>query len=275
MRITSIGNKNREYFLEITGEMRKDQIGIGLTEDGYAIGAALISVDEYICNLDWIFVRPEFRRKGGGTLLVNSIVDTMKDIGFDSFMAFYSANDDITAFLEKNGFCCTPDSVIHTYKIEDVFRAKNVCRLISKKPPENIIPLSRLDRMELNKLTDKLEQLSYSDVLMESGSYEPDLSFVERQEDGQLASVLLSKYEDDTVYISLLLSFGISNHVAMKMISAFLLTVMNCGKNIEKFSFYDRNENVFAAIKLLMEKAGEPLDVSLWSAIRFELDGGQ
>ena len=74
MELTSISKENLEYFMPFTGgPLAPDESALGLIDEDAAIGALVLSEKEAVCTIESIFVAPEYRRKGGGTLLLDAV----------------------------------------------------------------------------------------------------------------------------------------------------------------------------------------------------------
>lgn len=117
MIITAVNEENLLYFqnflLPETAEQLRNRNPVtvlGLVQGSTACGAAAGYLDNDVFYLLSLFVAPEYRRKGGGTLLLDTLLEALRTIPDLYYMqADYTITENdhlsLEPFLKKNGFC--------------------------------------------------------------------------------------------------------------------------------------------------------------------------
>ena len=101
------------YYDELLLEIPDDAIALGAisteNDEPKAVGILIFHIREEIAFVDWLYVDDEFRRKGVGTTLINSlkevIIQTQDETKIDSIsLSFTRSAEGLGIFLRENGF---------------------------------------------------------------------------------------------------------------------------------------------------------------------------
>ena len=207
MEITGIVKENLEGFLSVITEdiVMTENIVAGAIEDNRAVGAVAFSVMKETASLvlDYIYVDPDFRRKGVGSALIKEVVERANPIGVH--VAFRN-DDELIPFFEKNGFMLAEDAGIYEVKITDMRSSDATNRLLGGKHTEKYVKV--LDLLELQKKALDIELLKADiDLSVSEADINKNISFVslEPGTDNPKSCILCSIMED-SIMVKLLFS---------------------------------------------------------------------
>ena len=120
------GVRTFEQFLVNAGEGADPDNIIGLTADGMACGALQGHEADGVFVIDSIYVAPEVRRQGGGTMLLDSLLEGLEAAGTDIpvSISFAEADEDTEAlydFLLSRGYAeGQVDKAVYLVPAEDI-----------------------------------------------------------------------------------------------------------------------------------------------------------
>ncbi len=254
MEITRIGKKNFPYFEMFLGEtMSQGNGALGIIEDGEAIGASVYEVEDDICYLKHIEVLDEYRRKGAGTLMLNTAKKAMQKHGITKFLAYFDEDEDIVSFLEDAGFTCAPTMPIMSFRTDSLVESDGLKKIEEKYTAYQCKYFDKIGKDDRKKIIELAKKEGFSKALFAEGEYDPGLSFTVYFNDSP-AGVLLAKLNADTVYITLLMSSGGNGSLeVMTMIAAFIKAVKTKSDVIKKICYAEGNERITKSLNKMFK----------------------
>ena len=268
MQITLIGEKNLDFFLPLMGdEPSPAQIALGVIEDGMPVAAALFSMEENVCTIDFLRVADTARRKGVGSFLLREAMKAYMELGADRFICFYGEDDAVTGFLSRCGFFCTPSSPLITFRIGDVIDSPRWKKLEQKLPADQVRSVLQLKGGEKEMLARQLEEMGFDRSLLAEGSFDPDISFFSTVS-GKIAALLLAYWEDDRVYITLLASFQQSFTSIPGLMSVFFRQLQHSAVQDADVVFLEQNEKITETLNMFLAPEKQAVQTErAWSAL--------
>ena len=220
MELTRVGEENLEYFLPFLGDDVRPEWGIiGAVEDDSAIGAAAFELRDNMAVMRYLFVAEDYRRRGVASELLDEAKRAFFDAGIWNFIVYYDENEDLTGFLRSEGFVCAQSDPVYSYPIDRAMVLKNTKRIMEKGAGDNTFVYGELQPGIQNKLPLFLEENLISSSMLDSGSFDEDLSFVYIK-DGDIKGLLLAGKEDQDIYLNLLLTDGTDNFIVSCLLAA-------------------------------------------------------
>ena len=220
IEITSIDKSNIKYFAPyMYKRLLPDEGAVGLIMDDEAAGIGIFYAEGSACIIRHFFIDEDYRRKGGGTKLFESVRDVLRENGIRTFLAYYNESDEITGFLRSVGFDCMSSSPLYSFSSSDLLETP-VANQVDKGLPKDICTLEDLNIERMDEMKELIVKEGFSKSLLDYGSYDPDLS-VAVVKDDKIRGLLLQKKEDDDFYVSMLLHDGHDSSMGMLLIRAF------------------------------------------------------
>ncbi len=121
------------------------------------------------------------------------------------FIVYYDENEELTAFLNSEGFSCAQSDPVYTYPIDRALVSKKISRIMDMASSRDTLSFGELRPEMMPKIRAFWEQKSISSSMLDSGSCHDDFSFVYIK-DGNIMGVLLAQQDDPDVYLNLLLT---------------------------------------------------------------------
>ncbi|MBQ6441604.1 MAG: GNAT family N-acetyltransferase [Lachnospiraceae bacterium] len=209
MKLTRITKENLEYFRMFLppGHATQDQEALGLlTDDDIPCAAALISGTNGDAALDWIFVHPNNRRQGAGSILLEQIENLLRK-ETDSFSVAYPGESaGLDDFFAANGYLLTDGDAVYTLSLSELQKGAEARLLRKMSEKESVSALSALDASE---------KMSFLDLLVEEygpdAHYfrcEPRISVAKLDQKRRVSSALLIAQDDvsKTLFLSAMVS---------------------------------------------------------------------
>ncbi len=225
MELTSVGEKNLEYFLPFLGdEVSPEWQVIGAVEDDAAIGAAAFELRDNMAIMKSIFVDEDYRRRGVASELLDAAKRAYSDVGIWNFLAYYDENEELTAFLNSEGFACAQSDPVYTYPILKALVSKKIGRILETGTDKNTFAYKDLLPEMKRKVPTFLEQRDISSSMIDRGSFDEELSFV-YVKDGNIKGVLLARGAEPNVYLNLLITDGTDNLIAFRLLAALPMVI--------------------------------------------------
>lgn len=161
-----------EQFITEDGRISGD-IKLGLTSEGAACGAlAGHFIDDTLFKVDSLFVAPEARNRGGGTLLLETLLDRLHEddptIAVKiAFLEMDQDTEDLYDFLLGNGFVeGESDKNIYLISLEDFNEDRG---FVIGGDSDSFEAFENVSKKELLELDKRCSDLGYTDSVF--GSY--------------------------------------------------------------------------------------------------------
>ncbi len=252
MEITSIGKENLEEFKLFTGGTPAlDECALGLIEEDEAVGALVLSEEDGVCTIESIFVVPEHRRKGGGTLLLNALKECGSEAGIKDFLIYYGEDEILTVFLRKQGFTCMKKAEVMEISVNMILSSETFQKLRGKEPEEGIRFLKDLSKQETKALQDMITEGGFQRDLLEGPDLVPELSYA-AFEGEKPEGVLIANRVDEDIFVSLLLVDDNKQSILRKLLSAFSNSLIHQAKKGSVLKFINRNEKLKATLEKMI-----------------------
>lgn len=137
-------------------------IALGLTEKDVACGILTGYVSGGVFNITTLYVAPDYRRKGGGTLLLQHLCEILRQIpGLLAVSAEYTVTHNehrlLESFFDKLGF--EPEEteqVIYSAPLEKIAGSRFFMNLGDAPLPDYILPFSEIPSIYLQMLDNRL-----------------------------------------------------------------------------------------------------------------------
>ncbi|MDE5590729.1 MAG: GNAT family N-acetyltransferase, partial [Acetatifactor sp.] len=94
-------------------KQRKPLLALGLTEDNVACGAAAGELEGDFFNVTSLYVAPDYRRRGGGTMLIETLRTLLKEHSRSleiSYTVTLPEHQALAQFLTAIGYLCPLDN---------------------------------------------------------------------------------------------------------------------------------------------------------------------
>lgn len=185
---------------------KESDLFFGVQEGEYPAGIAAVRAmgDEFL--LTYLFVREEFRRQGAGTMLLDSVKETLREIGADRLEVTYTLNDstaELHDFLEEQELLEDRDEdekpvlVMQLKDIPEKYRnrkkAEGIVRLKDVRSGQWSLYMADYEKF-------KKEYPEYAVELKSRDYYDPEFSFVRMNKKKQIeAALLFSRHGNDLV----------------------------------------------------------------------------
>lgn len=217
MEITVVRKENQEAFENLMPRIfwEKEYFVLGAIEENTACGIIALRAENTIFNIQYIYVAEEFRRKGIGTALLESVHEVAKQCGMDVLYCQYAENDDTESLikcLQKNLFS-RDDNDSPIYKV--LFKDISV-KLLDREPrvfEGDILPLSDVISGVWKSFKYRLEQLAaHEDNIPEiedKAVYDQEVSFLLERKGEAEGCILIKRQEGNYV----LACFCVLGHV--------------------------------------------------------------
>ncbi|MCR5403666.1 MAG: GNAT family N-acetyltransferase [Butyrivibrio sp.] len=232
MELTSVGEKNLEYFLPfLGGEVRPEWGLIGAVEDDSAIGAVAFERRDNMAIMKYLFVDENYRRRGVASELLDAAKRAFFNAGIYNFLVYYDENEELTAFLSSEGFTCAQSDPVYSYPIDRALVSKKIGRLLDMGSSKNTLSYGVLPPKLQRNIHSFLEQKSISSTMLESGTFDEEFSFAYIKDDN-IKGLLLAQEKDPDLYLNLLLTDKTDTLIVSCLLSAL-------AKAVKEHALYD------------------------------------
>ncbi len=205
MEIVAVTKENQADFNDILSEPIDNPIGqrfsVGLTDDGKVVGAAVMDDSGYNIEVEYLYILPEFRRKGyAGAFITELILAGAKRGGLFVTAEFPQDREGVEELFLSLGFIVTGRGNIYYFPQKGMIGNKTAKDILFKNIKGTVRPVSSLRGRDLNSLKEYISSLGYNgDVVTKSG-FNPYLSSCVFNEKGDLLSFMLcSEYGNDII----------------------------------------------------------------------------
>ncbi len=267
MESTIVGKKNLEYFRPFLGDDPEAAEGVlGVVEDNMAIGAAAFEVRDRAAIMTRIFIDEDYRRRKAARCLLDTAKSAFLASGIRDFFVFYSENEELTAFLQNEGFLCTQSDPVYSCVTREAVSSENVKKLQEKLSREAVIACKNLITAEKEMVASLLKRHRFDQSVLEKDAYDENISFAYKSGDG-IGGVLLARSEGEDVYVTALVTGRDDKKAAPELIGAFVRAVEEQKLTGGRLVFLARNRHFLHNIKNFLDSETqlEP-ESSTWSA---------
>lgn len=267
MESTIVGKKNLEYFRPFLGDEPEAAEGVlGVVEDNMAIGAAAFEVRDRAAIMTRIFIDEDYRRRKAARCLLDTAKSAFLASGIRDFFVFYSENEELTAFLQNEGFICSISDPVYSCSTQEAVYSANVKKLLEKLRWEDTMALKDLITAEKELVASLLKKHRFDRSVLEKDSYDENLSFVCKRGEG-IGGVLLARAEGEDVFVTALATDRDDKMAAPELIGAFVKAVMEQKLTEGRIVFLARNRHFLRNVKNFLDSETqlEP-ESSTWSA---------
>ena len=190
MEISRITEKNEEYFEHVlngtAAKASANMLRIGVVDDeGRAVGALSAYADAEFIDITSIYVLEEYRKKGFGKALIDTLTELAGD-DYTSIMVFVYEDEDTERFLEEAGFEFFDSTELHFIRLGEVLRSEKCRRLLLNNDTDELMNISGLDSTQKKVFTNFLKENN----MPERGGYDPYWSTI-RFEGNEVADLML------------------------------------------------------------------------------------
>lgn len=221
MKITAIGEKNQDCFAAFVGTLMPWQQALGLIIDEKAVGAAVFSVDDNYFILDHIYVEEAYRRKGGGTMLLEAATDVADTLGVAGFLTYYEEDPTVDAFLTAAGFVRYPLQQQYSFPVSTLLASEKAQKYAGKNTSAGILPGTGITRTNRILLAELLQSKGYDPNVLSEGAFDPDISFFSMK-DTTVNGIFLAKRIERDIVVTIILSVNKKSAIPLALLSAFL-----------------------------------------------------
>ncbi len=211
MNITRITTANHKYFepffVASVNESYKSGDAIimfGLVEGSIAVGAIAATFTDMDIQILSLYVAPDYRRQGGGSLLVNTLMDLTRDYVVNysiDYLLNSSDSEELEAFLAAQGFEETRGTISDMYSIKlgDI-----VDNSVFKKDDSFGVDFASLDEHEYGRLQKYAVATDayIPEKGLEADGVDKDVSILYKKDDELKGFIVFEKVAEDTLLVS-------------------------------------------------------------------------
>ncbi len=205
MSLTGIGEENIASFANVISrrEINSGKLAAGVIEDDKAVAAAVFSEDEGVVFIDYLYVAPEYRRRGIAGRLLREALPAFGPGPVQA--AFTDDQEGLYPFFDKMGYYLIRDTGIFSAPIAALRERCAASSLFSRPGREEIRYIRDMDRIEKDILFRRIRQ----EGLGVDGIDGKGISFAVTDKDGKTPkAALFCKKMGDTLIIDLLVNFS-------------------------------------------------------------------
>ena len=211
IKLTRIGGGNAAAFSELLPEgysyASPGRLCLGASLGGFAAGILVFSIDGRICNIDWLYVDEDKRRRGIAKTLIAMVKKIVKESSVRGISAFFDgAEENLRAFFEGIGFGVFPGAKSYTLSYQEIMAAPETKKVAALHGKEEIERLRDITPTEKNQLRVLLRKTVMSDVAYSKCSEE--ISYVAKKKGLISGCLLCSDISADEIMIELLYNYG-------------------------------------------------------------------
>ncbi len=151
MELTGIGIENIEAFLPLmpTSGATDYRVAIGAIEDDKAVGVALYNDLGDALMLDYIYVAPEYRRRGIGSAMIDDFLKEIEGTGAVAIHINYpEQSEELHKFFEASGFRLYRDGISWRIPVEALLNSKSLAKLLKAPSKNKVLTMAELNRHE-------------------------------------------------------------------------------------------------------------------------------
>lgn len=222
MEITVVRKENQDAFENLMPRIfwEKEYFVLGAIEENTACGVIAVHQEDTFFSIQYIYVEEEFRRRGIGTALLESVHVIAKQCGMDATYCQYAENADTELLMKcfKKNLFSRDENDSPIYKV--LFKDLSV-KLLDREPrvsEGDLLPLSEVASGVWKGFKYKLEQLAtHEDNIPEiekKAVYDQEVSFM-LEHKGEAEGCILIKRQEDNYVLACLCVLGHVNPLNM------------------------------------------------------------
>ena len=252
MELTGIGFENVEAFLPLmpsgTVNVTDYRVAIGAIEDDKAVGVALYNDLGDALMLDYIYVDPEYRRRGIGTALIEDFLKEIQGTGAVALHTNYPEKSaELHQFFEAKKFRLFRDGISWRIPVEALLNSKSLEKLLKTPSKNKVLTLGSLNRHEQQILRKAMakEKLDPS-IVGDSSLFDPlSLVTINLEKDAPMACIFSQKSRSE-ISVLYLVNFTKDPMQLVDLFRAF--------KDVVEKESYEDNDLLLVTMDAGMEK---------------------
>ncbi len=255
MQLTRIEKENETYFAHLLPEeylSDEKTVKLGVIDDEEeAAAAGVLSVNDRMAELRWLYTDPEKRERGAGTFLLDGIFEILQGMKLSGIEAMFSAKAKaLDTFLAGQGFLVGEDTGIYAVPIMDLVYGREIERVLESIGEERTA--QTLEKAGPSPEFKKIFDERGLDLSIFEG-VSPKFSVLRKDENGvPTGGLFVSEYNEEDLFVNYFLSDG-SVRTVCEIICAFQEALISEGKTGGKLYFTDRQENSVTLVEKLTE----------------------
>ncbi len=268
MKITQVGEKNRSCFRGLLPKaeafLPKNHYCLGAVENKLPCGALIFTPGRFGVGVDWIYVDPEYRRRGVGKVLMKELEGILEGTSYTSVFASYSAEtEERDRFFEAMGFGVFAQNNLYSVPLMELWRSKKVQRALEAETRCEIQSLR-----EEPKLKNRFRSMLWESVgtwdFLDSSS--PEFSFLATVDGKDAGCLIASEIDDRSLQVDFLWSREHDEMTGIALLTAFMKQAVETKPAVgTEISFVAENEGVVSFVKALTGMHGEKLTGSTYT----------
>lgn len=238
----------------------EDISAFALIDGDDVIGTLIGTIVNEAYQVYWLYVEPEYRRRGGGKLLISALKKILTTVGVPIHIAWEGEPEiskEICLFLLTQGFTKEREKEIRSYSVHvsDIDPTEKM-----KKKSDKVVTFESLGKGYLSKM-EKDKKANESRMVPEGGflakDIRKDLSLAYIQAEKPIAYIVLKEDEDNVLELSTMYSSGEANTVITYLLYELAnLLKDKCDEN-QVLHINSVTEGVDALIKYFIPTAEE------------------
>ena len=209
-KLTRIVKENMEFFEDLLpeGGLQPGEEALGvLSEEDDTVAACVFRKEGDTVTVEWLYVDPEYRRRGVGGNLLKTLADFAKEKAEILRLSYYNDSEGVEEMLKGQDFFFLSGNTVCTLLVDDLLDCPEVKKMERMQVRKQPTPLNTLLREEKMKLLSCLSECYQAKLLL--ADCDPTHSFCIKEEDGQFSGCLLTKKLEEKHYqVSLLYNSG-------------------------------------------------------------------
>ena len=181
MTLTGIGKNNIKAFEPLMGgyTLGDIKIAVGAIQDDRAAGVLLFDILDDALMLDYIYVLPDFRKKGVATEMLKGFINEVGDPEPAAIHVNYPESaGDLHGFFSSMGFKLFRDGSSYRIPAADILDTPAFNKVISGKPKHRLSRLKDITNKEKNDIKKAFENARLDSDIVDDKAISGDLSVI-------------------------------------------------------------------------------------------------
>lgn len=194
MQLTRVVKKNLEFFMPLLppGGMGEGNSGLGVIgDDGRPCAVLVAALSEEEIAVKWIYVHPDYRRKGIGCHLLRAAELYGRKKASAIRVSYPEGQEGCDRFFREEGYyVCRGDEIL-CVTLDEEAKNEEFRKLVEAKPKKEVVSLEKLPRKDRPIFAEFLRYHMGSREYLRDCTFQ--YSYCTRNEDGSFESCLLVK----------------------------------------------------------------------------------